>query len=76
VNIPVELLAVILALAGHTVTVVWWGARVDTRVKQLEDELRELKGVYLSERIAVMESKLTMLLDRLSPTASAAGAAR
>lgn len=70
-NIPAEYLAVVLALAGHTVAVVWWGAKLDARVRHLEMELRELKewrltqGQQLDARMAVVESQLNRLIDML-----------
>lgn len=74
-NISQEFLTLmggVAALGAHAVGLVWWGSKIDARVKHLEDETRELKawrhdvGVALGERLAVLESKLSSALELLA----------
>jgi hypothetical protein len=74
VNIPIEFLGTLAGLTVQGLGIVWWGSKIDTRVKHLEAELADLKGwrhdqgQLLAERMAVVESKLNDVLARLAPT--------
>lgn len=81
-NISQEFLTLLVgvaALGAHAVGLVWWGSKIDARVKRLEDETNELKvwrhdvGVDLRERMAVLESKFGTMLGMLDDMKKGAG---
>lgn len=63
-HIPI---AVLVAIATQTVGVVWWAAKLESRVATLEAGFHEHKSTSVQpDRIATLEAKLSFLVEAVT----------